>query len=217
MVRQLAFVSCVLFTLGVAAPASAQLCTGQPSFSAGPVQITPSAAFAEGATEFGGSVAGGSERLFAGAGLFRSNYSDIEEGAFSLAGGVGANFVADRSNHVHVCPIARVSWQNGPNSGDLDLRTLTYGAGGQVGFVATDTGRLAVVPTFGASVHNARVNVSFADLDETATETFGLVNVGVGLIFNQRMSLNPVLAFPVGLEGSDDVQFSIAFSMNFGR
>ena len=85
MVRKLAFATCVISALAVAAPAQAQLCTGQPSFSSGPVQVSPGAAFTEGATEFGGSVVGGSDRFFGGAGLFRTNYSDIDEGAFAVA------------------------------------------------------------------------------------------------------------------------------------
>jgi hypothetical protein len=116
---------------------------------------------------------------------------------------------------VNVCPLASVSWQSGPNAGDLDIRTLAFGAGAQVGIVAADNGRVAVVPTLGASIRNARLNVSFADVDYTVSETFGLVNAGVGFIFNQRMSLNPVVSFPIGLE-EGDMQFSVSFSLNFG-
>ena len=215
MVRKLAFATCVISALAVAAPAQAQLCTGQPSFSSGPVQVSPGAAFTEGATEFGGSVVGGSDRFFGGAGLFRTSYSDIDEGAFAVAGLVGSNFVADANSRVNVCPLAVASWQSGPNAGDLDIRTLAFGAGGQVGIVAADNGRVAVVPTFGASIRNARLNVSFADVDETVSETFGLVNAGVGFIFNHRLSVNPVVSFPIGLE-EGDMQFSVGVSLNFG-
>lgn len=216
MVRKLAILT--IASLAYAVPASAQLCSGQPSFASGPVQVTPGAIFAEGYQGFGAGVTGGSDRFFAGGSILGANYSDIEEGSLTLGAHGGGTFAADTQKRVYLCPTAGFSWQTGPNFEDgLEVRNLSFSGGGNVGIVATDNGRLAVVPTVGASVVRMRTKVSAFDLiNETVTDTFGVVNAGVGFVFNQRMALTPSVSFPVGLEGSDP-QFNVVFAINFGR
>jgi hypothetical protein len=75
---------------------------------------------------------------------------------------------------------------------------------------------MTVVPTVGMEIRRASASGEFLGVEETASDTYALANLGVGLVFNSRMALTPMVAIPFGLEGSDAL-FGVAFSMHFGR
>jgi hypothetical protein len=202
-----------------AAPAAAQICAGSPSFGSGPVQVNLGGDFGSNAQQFGGGIAFGTRSESGPIGSLSVgvlNVSDLNSTATSFSGGFGYEIPAGAAKRVFVCPNIGVGYSSGPDIGDINVSMLQVTGGGQVGVVATQTSNVAVVPTFGVSVARGRVNLEFLGEEETASDTFGIANMGVGLIFNGNMALTPVVAIPFSLEGGDP-SFRIAFSVNFGR
>jgi hypothetical protein len=59
------------------------------------------------------------------------------------------------------------------------------------------------------------VTADVGGVDTSVSETYTIVRVGVGLIFNKRIGIVPTLGVPLGLEGSDP-EFSILAAFTFG-
>jgi hypothetical protein len=201
--------------LAVASSASAQICSGNPSFRNGPYQVGITAAVTDGAQGVGGTFAGGGESLFAGVGLSVLNYSGIDARSTTVSGFGGAEFATDDRNTVLFCPVAELSFGVGPDIGAVDISTLGLQAGVNVGVVASDAGGLMVVPTFGLAAVVQRVSADFGALETSDTDTGGVANVGVGLIFNRNVAVTPRLLIPFST-GSNDVIFTVTLSFNFG-
>lgn len=47
-------------------------------------------------------------------------------------------------------------------------------------------------------------------------ETYGILNLDVGFIFNSAFGVSPSVSIPVGLDGSD-ASFTLGFAYHFGR
>jgi hypothetical protein len=78
------------------------------------------------------------------------------------------------------------------------------------------TGTTDVVPTFGFSFNVQRVKWSGGFFDGVSeTEPFGALQLGVGFVFNERLSLTPMLFVPLGLENADPT-FRVSFSTKIG-
>lgn len=208
----------VLILFGGALPASAQLCLGQGSFREAPLQVQGGIGFTEGAQAFGGGFGGGGRVFFGTGSLAYTNYDDLDAGSVSVGGTAGGEFRGGSQSRVYICPIGAVSFESGPDlfDGAVDTHSLTVGYGGSLGIVASETDTFAVIPTVGAGVRHVRATLSSGTLDETGTDTFGLVTLGVGLLFNRTIALTPTIGIPVGLDEGDP-QFSIVLSVNFGR
>jgi hypothetical protein len=136
---------------------------------------------------------------------------DGADSAPVLIGGAFAYELEGGDSRFFVCPGAGVSYSSGPDLEGLDVSVFEFGGGGQVGVVATRS-TVNVVPTFGIRMLRARASA----LSVSVFESYGLANLGVGLIFNNSMALTPTLLIPLGLEGGTNAAFSLAFSVNFG-
>lgn len=208
-------VSVALLILTAASSASAQICSGNPSFRNGPYQVGITAAVTDGAQGVGGTFAGGGESLFAGVGVSVLNYSDIDARATTVSGFGGAEFATDSRSKVLLCPVAELSFGVGPDIGPVDISTIGLQAGANVGVIASDANGLMVVPTFGLAAVFQRVSADFGGVDSSDSDTGGVANVGVGLIFNRNVGVTPRLLIPFST-GADDVIFTITLSFNFG-
>jgi hypothetical protein len=165
---------------------------------------------------FGGSFAGGNATVFGGGSLGVINFDDLDESATTIDGTLGAGGPVDQRRRVHVCGLGNVQYHLGPDFDSVELNTFAFSAGGQAGIVAAETATVAVVPTFGAAFNYFNVMVDSPDGDDSASETYGSVIFGVGLIFNRRFAITPTIAVPFGLDDNDAV-FTLGFTFNFGR
>jgi hypothetical protein len=207
---------CLVLLLALyAAPASAQTCLGRGSFAVAPFQVSGGAGFTDGANGFDVGFAGGSSQLFAGATLGRTSYTEIDESSTDVGAFVGGGPVM-RGNTLQVCGVGGIAYGAGPNVGVVDTHTLALQFGASIGVAVIQGPSYSIVPAFGGSVVIARLTASVGDDDQSETETFGSVDFGVGLIFNERVSVAPRIGIPVGRESNDPV-FGISLAINFGR
>lgn len=88
--------------------------------------------------------------------------------------------------------------------------------------IVVDTSAVQVIPTIGGGVVYDRSTLTNVNTDaaDTTSETSGRLQVGVGVIFNQRMAITPMFRVPLG--GDDDpddpdgVEFRIIATFGFG-
>jgi hypothetical protein len=200
----------------VATPASAQLCLGAPTFRTAPYQVGIAAAFTEGARGVEGTFAGGGESVFAGAGVSVVNFTDVDVRAAGVSAFVGAEVATDRQNRVLLCPVVQLGFVAGPDLGPVEVSSMTLQGGASIGVIAVENGDAMVVPFFGLAALYQRVKTEIGDVENSASDTGGVANLGVGFIVNRTVGITPSLAIPFSA-GGDDPIFTIRLTFNFGR
>jgi hypothetical protein len=210
------FVCVVLLALLAARPASAQICTGSPSFRDNPYQVALGASFTEGLRTAGGTFAGGGESVFAGAGVSVLNYTDLDERTAGLSAFAGAELALDTSSRVLLCPLASLAFAAGPDVGPVDVSSAALQAGGSVGVIASESGEMMIVPFFGLGLLYQRVSTEIGGADVSTSDTGAVADLGVGFILNRNVGITPAISIPFST-GSSDAIFTIRFSFNFGR
>ena len=115
--------------------------------------------------------------------------------------------------------MANLSFASGPNDilgQDIDMssRTFAFGAalGGQVG----RNPRVQILPNASFQFANTRISMDDGTDSVSGSESYGLLTLGTGFVFNSRYSLNPSVSVPVGLDGSS-ASFGLAGAINFGH
>ena len=196
--------------------AAAQACAGMPSFSSGPMQITAGGSFADGTSSFGGTFGYGRPAgLYGKAALGTTSYDGLDGSSLDFGVGGGYQIPLQSSRKAELYPIASLSFGSGPNdvlgSGvDMSTRNIAFGAalGAQVG----NSPQMQILPNASFQFANTRVKID----DLAGSESYGLLTLGTGFVFNSRFSLNPSINLPVG---SDlyDTSFGINGAINFGR
>jgi hypothetical protein len=196
--------------------AAAQACSGMPSFSSGPMQITAGGSFADGTSSFGGTFGYGRPAgLYGKAALGTTSYDGLDGSSLDFGVGGGYQIPLHSSRKAELCPIASLSFGSGPNdvlgSGvDMSTRNIAFGAalGAQVG----NSPQMQILPNASFQFANTRVEID----DAAGSESYGLLTLGTGFVFNSRFSLNPSISLPVG---SDlyETSFGINGAINFGR
>ena len=73
-----------------------------------------------------------------------------------------------------------------------------------------------IVPNASFQFANTRLSMDDGNESISDSESYGLLTLGTGFVFNSRYSLNPSLSIPMGLDGSD-IGFGLAGAINFGR
>ena len=207
-------------SLMLGARASAQTCAGMPSFANGQMQVGAGASFADGTSSFGGTFGYGSPKSFYGkAGLGSTSYDGFDGSSFDLNLGGGYQIPLQSHSTAQVCPVANVTISSGPNDIlgqgiDMSSRTFAFGAalGGQVG----RNPRVQILPNAAFQFANSRITLDDGTDSASGSESYGLLTLGTGFVFNSRYSLNPSINIPVGLDGSS-ASFGLAGAINFGH
>jgi hypothetical protein len=73
-----------------------------------------------------------------------------------------------------------------------------------------------ILPNASFQFANTRATVDDGEGSTSDSESYGLLTVGTGFVFNSRYSLNPSLSIPIGLTGGD-AAFGLMGAINFGR
>ncbi len=200
--------------------AAAQACAGMPSFSSGPMQITAGGSFADGSSSFGGTFGYGMPTgLYGKAGIGTTSYDAFDGSSFDFGVGGGYQIPLHTSRRAELCPIASLSFGSGPNdvigSGvDLSSRNIAFGAA--VGALVGHSSQMQILPNASFQFANTRLEIDDGTTSTAGSESYGLLTLGTGFVFNSRFSLNPSLSIPMGLDGSD-VSFGVNGAINFGR
>ena len=206
-------------TLSLGARAAAQTCTGMPSFSAGQLQATAGGSFADGTSSFGGTFGYGVPKSFYGKAALGTTSYDALDGSsldFGIAGGYQVPLQASRT--AEVCPVASLSIGSGPIDvlGDTDMSSRTFAFGAALGAHVGQNPQLQIVPNASFQFANTRVELDDGNDSAVGSESYALLTLGTGFVFNSRYSLNPSISIPVGLDGSD-ASFGLAGAIHFGR
>ncbi|HEU4525802.1 MAG TPA: hypothetical protein VFR62_12315 [Gemmatimonadales bacterium] len=216
--RRALFLSFAL-TLALGAKAAAQSCTGMPSFSAGKMQVTAGGSFADGTSSFGGTFGYGQPKSFYGkAALGSTSYDGIDGSSLDFGVSGGYQIALKSSRPIEVCPVASLTIGSGPNDVlpgvDMSSRTFTMGAalGAQLG----NNPQLQIVPNASFQFANTRLSMDDGSDSVSGSESYGLLTLGTGFIFNSRYSLNPSISLPMGYDGSD-ASFTLAGAIHFGH
>lgn len=209
---------------------AAQTCLGLPAFKSGRIQLAASGAFGEDARSFEGALSLGSNEFFGGLSLGAVDYDGIAGSTLLIGGGVGYQ-VSLGSSTFQLCPGISTSLGFGPNDifggvydsagvrrdpypGD-DASTLAFVGGLTLG-VAVGSGRVRLNPTAGLAF--AYSSFDLKDPGGTGAErsdTYGAVNLALGLIISSVVAVRSSVTIPLGLEGGDPV-FALTLAVNAG-
>ncbi|HEY7634887.1 MAG TPA: hypothetical protein VH763_05060 [Gemmatimonadales bacterium] len=217
--RRILTLSLVL-PLYLTAQAAAQTCVGMPSFSSGQMQLAGGGTFADGANSFGGTFGYGVPKgLYGKAGIGTTSYDGLGGSSFDFNVGGGYQVPLHASRVAELCPVASLSLGSGPNDivgTGADMSSRTFAAGASVGALLGRSPQLRFVPNASFQFANTRVKLDDGTDPASDSQTYGLLSLGTGFVFNSRFSLNPSISIPVGLDGGD-ASFGIIGAMNFGR
>ena len=206
------------FLLG--ARAAAQTCVGMPSFTSGNMQVTAGGSFADGASSFGGSFGYGVPKSFYGkAGLGTTSYDGFDGSSFDLNLGGGYQVPLATSRMAELCPVASLSLGSGPNDivgSGVDMSSRTFAFGAAVGTLVGNSSQVRILPNASFQFANTRLSMDDGTESVSGSESYALLTLGTGFVFNSRYSLNPSISLPIGLDGSD-ASFSLAGAIHFGR
>jgi len=74
---------------------------------------------------------------------------------------------------------------------------------------------VSVIPFGSFSYVHGTATVSVPGLgSESASDSFGMAELGLGLLLNQRVSIRPSVSLPVGLDGSSATfNFAVGFQV----
>ena len=207
---------CVAFA---ASTADAQTCQGYSSFSAGPLRVGGDLGFGNDVSIYAAdlSYSPRGNKLFIGGALGAASFDGLDGTALALGGQGGYQIeVKSMSHQVQVCPVASIQYLSGPsdiNGSGIDMSTLSFQGGMQVGARFRGSPQLELVPTGGLSIAHTSVELDGSGAD-ALTDTYGILSLGTGFVFNRNLSLVPLLSIPMGLEGADP-SFQLSVSYNF--
>jgi len=191
-----------------AAPVGAQSCLGQPSFSSGFVHINTVAEFPEGARAYAAAIgAGRPNELFGNVGGGIATYDGLDEKSTYGLLELGYQVPLGRAQ---LCPVAGLYLGSGPNDDEAGFKIATRGisAGAAAGLPVTLHRVLTLVPNAAVRYEYLSQNLELTG-EESVTDTFnsGVLDIGLGLVFFDRVSIQPLMHFPFG---GDDQSSSFA-------
>ncbi|MSR22522.1 MAG: hypothetical protein EXR92_03095 [Gemmatimonadetes bacterium] len=198
-----------------ASVASAQACLGLPSFTVRPVHVVLAGEFPDSATSYAAGIgAGRHNRLFANLGAGQVSYQGyVEKATFGFLE-FGVQFPVGMAQ---LCPIAGGYLASGPDdaAGPIKRTSRSAAAGGAIG-LPLDVGFVELIPRAAVTYDYLSQKVDAEGFD-SATETFnsGVVDVGLGFVFRDRFSVQPVVHMPFAGE-DDKVSFGVFASASFG-
>jgi hypothetical protein len=204
----------------LAAQAAAQTCVGMPSFSSGQMQLAGGGQFADGASSFGGTFGYGAPKgLYGKAGIGSTSYDGLDGSSFDFGVGGGYQVPLHSSRMAELCPVASLSLGSGPNDvlgSGVDMSSRTFAFGASVGALVNRNPQVRILPNASFQFANSRVKLDDGTDSAADSQSYGLLSLGTGFVFNSRFSLNPSISIPVGLDGGD-ASFGLIGAMNFGR
>lgn len=206
--------------------ASGQVCNGSTSFANGSFQVSGSADFNDNAKSFGGGLAFGGAGPFGQFALATTSFDDFDGSSRSFAAGAGYQLTLGQSGLVHLCPIASVAFTSGPNNIDvfgdgsvvLDLSETDFVFGLAVGGVASQSGQTQIIPTGSLALVNATLKATddVSGASDSESESFGVLGLGLGFVFDHVLTLRPNVSIPFGLDGAS-TSFGVTIGVSFGQ
>ena len=184
----------------VPAVMQAQLCVGQAKWSAGSLKVGGRAEFGSGFTDLLGGIGWGKD-----GGIFLNANAGISNGggetAVLLSGEVGKELTKAGAGKVALCPIANVDIELPKH----DFSAQLFAAGLSGGYPLSVNSKSMTLSLTGAAqlaLDHSSITGTTCDAIEnlggdcTNSDILAIFDAGVGLVFNERISLVPVLRVP---------------------
>jgi hypothetical protein len=218
------FVGLALVGVLAAVPAAvrAQTCVGMASFSSGPLRVGGGVGLANSVTNYNVNLNAGSQYgPFGGFSVGRSDFDGNANGATDVGLNGGYSFELNPQRTAKFCPIASFSYQSGPNRDpNIDVSSRALSFGGSFGGLLHTQSTLTLAPFVSASFVDLRRTTRVGTGPSVAlSDQYGLFTFGSGFVVNRILTIQPSIAFPVGVNTpafSDDPVFTIGFGVNFG-
>jgi hypothetical protein len=102
-------------------------------------------------------------------------------------------------------------------SGGADYSETDVGASLRLGALATASEHFRLIPTVGLGFEYAAAKLT-SSLGGSTTDShgFGVLSLGLGLVFNKTLTVQPRAAVPIGL-ANRSATFGLALGVNFGQ
>jgi hypothetical protein len=205
----------------VRSQAAAQSCQGLASFSAGQMQVSGNAQFGDLSNSFGAGVSYGlPSGLYAGANLSTTSFDGIDQSSLGFGANVGYQMNVGKSSKISLCPVARVALGMGPDidAADLNSSSTDMHFGLAVGTSMGTNPRMQILPTAGLGLQYTKFKTEDTGPGGTTqevSETYPLARLGLGLIFNQQISVRPTVDIPISSD-LNETSFGVTVGYNFG-
>jgi len=212
--RRLVMLAVMLVTLPTAA--RAQACLGSVSFATVPVRLGGGAIFGKDYTAVAASLIAGKENgVFGDIGVSRTyfdGYDDTADDVFTQLGfqrAVGAR--------AQLCPILGASIGSGPDDDEFEVKSRYASGGLALGLTLRPDPSVKVIPNGSLRFEYSALDAtSQANGKETFTDTYGVADLGLGLIFfHDRLAIQPTVQFPFA-SVHNSVSYGIVFSVGIG-
>jgi len=214
------FLLSLALSLMLGSKAAAQACVGMPSFSSGQMQVAGGGTFSDGASSFGATFGYGvPNNLYGKAGIGSTSYDGLDGSSLDFGVNAGYQIALQSSRKAELCPVASLSFGSGPDDmlgTGVDMSSRTFAFGAALGAQLGHNPQMQIVPNASFQFANTRLSLDDGTTSASDSESYGLLTLGTGFVFNSRFSLNPSISFPMGLEGSD-ASFGLSGAINFGR
>ena len=225
MTRFLRFACVGVAVMGLASLANAQVCAGAPSFSVGGTRIGGQALFNSQSSSYGGNLTLGQVNgLFLNGAFSHAKDKNSEGTSNAFNGGIGYEMNVGSSNSMQLCPMFSVTGQEGSLVGTVPValpqNTLDLNFGATLGWVASSSSSMEVIPAVGAAIvarsYKAKI-VTLGQPNPSTSNTFGLITGTIGFVFNKRCTISPVIQIPTSQtygKPSYGVNVSYAFNLS---
>ena len=216
--RRLFLSSAALCAALAASTADAQTCQGYSSFSSGSLRAGAGANYSENMNSYGGGLAFSPRngKMFVGGTVGHTSFDGTDETAISYGGQGGLQIELGGQQAFQVCPVIGLDYIGGPkNQGGAvgDISSMSFYGGMQIGARYRGSPSLELVPTTGLTIQRASVSFS-GTATEPDAETYALISLGSGFVYNRNLTVRPSVDIPMGLAGAEKT-FQIAVSYNF--
>lgn len=218
----------LLLSFSVPSLLHAQACLGAASYRVAPLQLDAGASFTDGSKGAGVQFGlGARQGAFMNLGVDFTSYDEVDGTGTSVGGSLGYDVAVTPipatgpapSTAVSFCPIASVAYTKFPslNDGfsDYDAHELDAGGGVALGISVTASPTVSVIPFGSFAYYRGQATVSIPGLgSEVTSDSFGVTQLGIGLLMNQRITIRPSVSIPVGVDGSNPVfNFAVGFQV----
>ncbi|HET9425957.1 MAG TPA: hypothetical protein VFO55_11335 [Gemmatimonadaceae bacterium] len=200
-----------------ASNASAQMCNGTASFSAGRMRAGVGLSFGDGYSTIDGEFAYGARSgLYGGATLNLIDYENTTESATGFGLNGGKAMLIGTAKKVEMCPQVVLNFSSGPNVGTTEISSSSLGAGVSFGTLMNASTSFDLVPFGGAFIRRNAMEVTNGTTTAEDSDVDLDLAVGAGFVFGKKWTLRPAISIPVTADGADPV-FQIMGSLNFGK
>ena len=202
-----------------------QVCAGFASFATRPLRVSGSAGFNDNAKSFSGGFGFGGQAGFGEVTLGTASSDDFDGSSFLYGGGAGYDVGLGEKGLFHLCPKASLEFASGPNNVDIfgsgslfvDLSETDFSFGVGLGLLGSQSNQTQIIPNVSLNIVTSTLKAhdDVSGFSDSNRETFGLLGLGLGFVFNEAVSLHPSVSIPFSLDNASTT-FGVTLGVNFG-